>query len=38
MVALFHASEGTLATKMLTLASTVLLLPGDEGIANRDVL
>ena len=26
MVALFRASEGTLATKMLTLASTVLLL------------
>ena len=26
MVALFHVSEGTLATKMLTLASTVLLL------------
>ena len=26
MVALFRASEGTLATKMLTLASAVLLL------------
>ena len=26
MVALLHVSEGTLATKMLTLASTVLLL------------
>ena len=26
MAALFRASEGTLATKMLTLASTVLLL------------
>ena len=26
MIALFRASEGTLATKMLTLASTVLLL------------
>ena len=26
MVALFHVSEGTLAMKMLTLASTVLLL------------
>ena len=26
MIALFRASEGTLATKMFTLASTVLLL------------
>ena len=32
MGGLFHASEGTLATKMMTIASTILLL---QEMSNR---